>query len=116
MKSEELVQVILDSIEESKAEAIEVIDVRGKTSITDVMIVVSGTSSRHVKSVASNVSHDLKKIGVLPLGVEGEDEGEWVLLDLGDVILHVMQHRTRAFYQLEKLWSVDTADAVAEAP
>ncbi|HHZ88362.1 MAG TPA: ribosome silencing factor [Chromatiaceae bacterium] len=104
MKSEELVQVILDSIEESKAEAIEVIDVRGKTSITDVMIVVSGTSSRHVKSVASNVSHDLK------------DEGEWVLLDLGDVILHVMQHRTRAFYQLEKLWSVDTADAVAEAP
>jgi len=94
------------------------IDVRGKTSIADLLVIASGTSARHVKSIADEVSKYAKKAGVMPLGVEGEVEGEWVLVDLGDVIVHVMLPRIREFYGLERLWTVgdhgheaDTAQA-----
>ena len=82
------------------------IDVRGKTSIAESLVVASGTSTRHVKSVADEVVQFAKKCGVMPLGVEGEREAEWVLVDLGDVIVHVMLPRVREFYALERLWTV----------
>ncbi len=79
-------------------------DVRGKTNMTDFMVMASGTSERHVRSIAGHVAEEAKKNQILPLGMEGETVGEWVLVDLGDVIVHVMKPETREFYQLEKLW------------
>jgi ribosome-associated protein len=97
---------VIDALEELKAKDVREIDVRGKTSIADLLVIASGTSARHVKSIADEVSKFAKKAGVIPLGVEGEQEGEWVLVDLGDVIVHVMLPRIREFYGLERLWTV----------
>lgn len=97
---------VIDALEELKAKDVREIDVRGKTSIADLLVIASGTSARHVKSLADEVSKHAKKAGVMPLGVEGEQEGEWVLVDLGDVIVHVMLPRIREFYGLERLWTV----------
>jgi ribosome-associated protein len=106
---EALRQIVLTAIDDMKGENLLELDVKGKTSITDKMIIVTGTSSRHVKSIASNVAAEAKKNGSQPLGVEGEDQGEWVLVDLGDIVVHVMQAHVRQFYDLEKLWSFDDA-------
>ncbi len=103
---ESLRQRVLVALDDIKAKDVREIDVRGKTSVTDFMIVASGTSSRHVKSIADEVIRQLKGQGAPPLGVEGEREGEWVLVDLGDVVVHVMLPRVREFYGLERLWSV----------
>jgi ribosome-associated protein len=97
---------VIDALEELKAKDIREIDVRGKTSIADLLVIASGTSARHVKSIADEVVKFAKKAGVMPLGVEGEQEAEWVLVDLGDVIVHVMLPRIREFYGLERLWTV----------
>ena len=97
---------VIDALEELKAKDVREIDVRGKTSIADLLVIASGTSARHVKSLADEVARYAKKAGVVPLGVEGEQEGEWVLVDLGDVIVHVMLPRIREFYGLERLWTV----------
>jgi ribosome-associated protein len=97
---------VIDALEELKAKDVREIDVRGKTSIADLLVIASGTSARHVKSIADEVGKSAKKAGVMPLGVEGEQEGEWVLVDLGDVIVHVMLPRIREFYGLERLWTV----------
>ncbi|HXS03881.1 MAG TPA: ribosome silencing factor [Rhodanobacter sp.] len=97
---------VIDALEELKAKDVREIDVRGKTSIADLLVIASGTSARHVKSLADEVARYAKKAGVMPLGVEGEQEGEWVLVDLGDVIVHVMLPRIREFYGLERLWTV----------
>ena len=107
MKTEELTQLVVDALEELKAVNLHVIDVRGKTSITDVMVIATGTSSRHVRSLAENVALTAKKQGMPALGEEGIDTGEWALIDLGDVVVHVMQEEIRDFYQLEKLWETD---------
>ncbi len=104
--TEQMKQLALTALEDLKAQDVQVIDVRGMTSITDVMIVASGTSDRHVKALADSVVEAVKKHGVEPIGVEGETSREWVLVDLGDVIVHVMHPQTRAFYNLEKLWTV----------
>ncbi len=101
-----LLKHVRAAIEELKAKDIVEIDVRGKTSVTDYMVVVSGTSTRHVKSIADEVVRHAKKLDVQPLGVEGEREAEWVLVDLGDVVVHVMLPRVREFYALERLWTV----------
>ena len=97
---------VIDALEELKGKDVREIDVRGKTSIADLLVIASGTSARHVKSIADEVGKFAKKAGVMPLGVEGETEGEWVLVDLGDVIVHVMLPRIREFYGLERLWTV----------
>lgn len=100
---------VREALEEIKAKDVAEIDVRGKTSVTDYMVVASGTSSRHVKSIADEVVRFAKKSGVMPLGVEGELEAEWVLVDLGDVLVHVMLPRIRDYYALERLWTVGDA-------
>ena len=101
-----LLRTVLDAVDELKARDVVEIDVRGKSSVTDFMVVASGTSTRHVKSIADEVVKFSKKLDVQPLGVEGEREAEWVLVDLGDVIVHVMLPRIREFYALERLWTV----------
>lgn len=107
MKTEELTRLAINALEDLKAVDIHVIDVRDKTSITDVMIIATGTSNRHVKSLGDNVVEQAKARGVMPLGVEGLENGEWGLIDLGDVVVHVMQAQIRNFYQLEKLWETE---------
>ena len=97
---------MLNALEDLKAKDVREIDVRGKTSITDLLVVASGTSTRHVKSIADEVVKFAKRAGVLPIGVEGEREAEWVLVDLGDIVVHVMLPRIREFYGLERLWTV----------
>ena len=107
MTIDQLKQLAIDALEDLKAEDITVLDVKDKTTVTDWVIVATGSSSRHVKSIANNVLAAVKQAGKQPLGSEGEDDGEWVLVDLGDVIVHVMQRQVREFYDLESLWSVD---------
>jgi ribosome-associated protein len=104
MQSEDLVKLAITALEEIKAQDITTIDVRGKTSITDFMLIASGTSSRHVKSLVDNVLEKVKEQGVRPIGTEGMDTGEWALLDLGDIVVHVMLPTARQFYDLERLW------------
>lgn len=106
MQTDELKTIARQALEDRKGLNIIEFDVRDMTSVTDFMVIASGTSDRHVKSLADAVVVACKQAGVQPLGVEGEREGEWVLVDLGDVVVHVMQPRTREFYALEKLWSV----------
>lgn len=104
MQSEQLKQLVVDALEDLKAVDIVVMDVRNRTSITDYMIVAGATSSRHLKGLAANVSNCAREQGVIPLGMEGERGGEWGLIDLGDVVVHVLTQEMREFYQLEKLW------------
>lgn len=99
---------VVDAIEDLKGQDIKVLDVRSLTSITDAMVICTGTSSRHVKSIADNVGDKLRKQGLRARGVEGKEVGEWVLVDLGSVVVHVMQAQARAFYQLEKLWDLQS--------
>ena len=104
--NEHLRQRVVAALEDLKAKDVREIDVRGKTSIADILFIASGTSARHVKSIADEVIKFAKEAGVMPLGVEGQTEAEWVLVDLGDIIVHVMMPRMREFYGLERLWTV----------
>lgn len=101
-----LLSTVRDALAELKGKDVVEIDVRGKSSVADYMVVVSGTSTRHVKSIADEVVKFAKRLDLMPLGVEGEREAEWILVDLGDVIVHVMLPRVREFYALERLWTV----------
>ena len=104
MQNEQLVKLVISALEDVKAKDIVTIDVRGKTSITDFMIIASGGSARQVKALAENVIEKAKEKGVRPVGSEGLDGGEWALIDLNDVVVHVMQVETREHYDLERLW------------
>ncbi|MBE0362512.1 ribosome-associated protein [Pseudoalteromonas ulvae UL12] len=104
MESTELLEFAVDKIDDMKARDIIKLDVREKSNITDYLVICSGNSKRHVQSIAENVNKEAKAIGLEPLGIEGQTGGEWVLVDLGDVVVHVMQDQSRDFYQLEKLW------------
>jgi len=104
LTTEQLQQIVVTSLEDFKAADITVIDVSGKNPLTERMVIATGNSTRHVKSMAENLVVNAKTAGNPPLGVEGGREGEWVLVDLNDVIVHLMLPQTRAFYNLEKLW------------
>ncbi len=104
MQAEALRDFIIDKADDLKARDILVLDVRNKSDIADFLIICSGNSKTHVRSIAGHIGLEAKNAGQPPLGTEGELDGEWVLVDFGDVIAHVMQDDTRDFYQLEKLW------------
>ncbi len=105
MQGKELQQFVIDKLEDSKAQDIIFLDVHGKSSITDCMIICTGTSNRHLMSVADNLVDDCRANGLTPLGVEGQGISDWIVVDLGEVIVHVMQEESRRMYELEKLWS-----------
>lgn len=110
MNTEELKTLVIDALEDMKARDIKVLDVMGNSSFTDVMVICSGGSTRQVKAIAGEVVLRAKKADHAPLGIEGEAAAEWVLVDLGDVVVHIMQQACRDFYQLEKLWDPELAD------
>jgi len=105
MDAEKLNQLIISALDDLKAVNTVTMNVSHLTDVMDYLVITSGTSNRHVKSLANNVSMEAKKQGVRPLGVEGGDAGEWVLVDFGDVVVHVMLPATRDFYDLERLWT-----------
>jgi ribosome-associated protein len=101
-----LEQIVAGALEDLKADNVHVLDVRHLTTVTDTMVIASGRSDRHVRAIAGAVVEQVKKAGFRPLGVEGERSGEWVLVDLADLVVHVMLPRVREFYNLEKLWDM----------
>ncbi|MEK9499274.1 ribosome silencing factor [Photorhabdus sp. P32] len=105
LQGKELQQFVIDKLENSKVQDIVSLDVQGKSSITDCMIICTGTSNRHLMSVADNLVDDCRSSGLIPLGVEGQGVSDWIVVDLGEVIVHVMQEESRRMYELEKLWS-----------
>jgi ribosome silencing factor RsfS/YbeB/iojap len=107
--------IVIKALEDLKARDVVELDVTGRTSIADIIVVAGGTSSRHVKSIADEVIKQTKKAGLPPLGVEGQREAEWVLVDLGDIVVHIMLPRAREFYGLERMWSVDGDSGSAAA-
>ncbi|QJQ94097.1 MULTISPECIES: ribosome silencing factor [Halomonadaceae] len=105
MHIDALKNLVVEALEDLKAQDITILDVSKLTSVTDLMLVASGTSSRHVAAMANNVVEKAKAQGIQPLGVEGQPGAEWVLVDLGDLVVHVMQVETRRLYDLERLWA-----------
>ena len=109
MESKALSEFVCEKIDDLKGRDIIVIDVAGRASFTDYMVICSGNSNRHVQSIAQNLIIESRANGTEPLGVEGNDVGEWALVDLGDVVAHIMTDDCRDTYQLEKLWEQDEA-------
>jgi len=114
-RAEALKAVVIRALEDMKALEIKVLDVRGLTDVADTMVIASGTSDRHVRSVAQNVVEKTKHAGFRPHGVEGQQDSDWVLIDLHDMIVHVMLPRVREFYGLEKLWDMTVTKRAARA-
>ncbi len=112
MQVQKLLEMIKDVLEEHKGADLTVLDVEGKTSVTDFMVLVTSTSERHGKSLANYVVEKVKEHGLLPLGVEGQQGSDWVLVDLGDIILHIMTGAAREYYDLEKLWTVNHVEEI----
>jgi len=110
METEALADLVVDALDDLKGLDIRRIDVRDRTSVTDVMVIASGTSERHIRSLAERVIERSRAGGLKPLGVEGESGSDWTLIDLGDVVVHVMLPEKREFYNLEKLWSLAGRD------
>jgi ribosome-associated protein len=107
VRPEDIREFVLKALDDMKAVDVRVLDVRKMTSIMDYMIIASGSSDRHVRSIVDAIVEKAKEKGVRPLGVEGEQHAQWALIDLGDVVVHVMRPEVRDFYQLEKLWSIE---------
>ncbi len=113
MNSDKLADLIVDALDDVKGQNIVKLDVKKMTTVTDYMIVASGTSNRHVQALVDNVAEKARAAGHRPIGMEGEEGGEWVLLDLEDALVHVMLPKVREFYNLEKLWSLNPATSAA---
>jgi ribosome-associated protein len=113
LQNQQLIDFVVDKIEDMKGRDIQNLDVSQLSNVTDTMIICSGNSKRHVKSIADNVVNEAKLVELEVIGIEGMDESEWVLVDLGDVVLHVMQDSARDFYQLEKLWAPALSESKA---
>lgn len=114
-ESRQLLELAIAVLEDAKGDNIQVIDLTDRSSFADYMVVVSGSSTRQVKAMADRLVQRAKAAGCTPLGVEGDREAEWVLVDLADVIVHLMLPQTRAFYNLEKLWSTPPASRSSTA-
>ncbi|ACX88890.1 ribosome silencing factor [Pectobacterium parmentieri] len=104
MQGQALQDFVIDKVDDLKAQDIVALNVQGKSSITDYMVICTGTSTRHVASIADHVVQSSRAAGLIPLGVEGENASDWVVVDLGDVMVHVLQEESRQLYELEKLW------------
>ena len=115
MQTEQLIAIVREALDDVKARDIDVIDVRGKSSITDFMLIASGTSKRHVVSLAQAVVDKVKQAGEEPLGTEGQTDGDWVLVDLGELVVHVMMPDARSYYDLERLWRFDPLEDETDA-
>lgn len=111
----ELKDLAVHAIEALKAQAVTVLDVRGKASYTDFMVIASGTSDRHLKAMANEVHIKAKAAGSPPLSTEGEDSHNWILVDLGDVVVHLMRPEVRETYELEKLWRINEPNRSSES-
>lgn len=98
--------LVLTAVDDVKGRRAIALDVSAATDVTDHMVIVSGSSGRHVRAIVDGVLETVKRCGVAPLGVEGREPGDWVLIDLADVLVHVMREESRAFYDLEGLWGV----------
>lgn len=108
---DDLQVLVIQALEDLKAKEIVCLDTADISSVMSRVVIASGTSTRHAKAVANSVVMSAKEAGLQPLGVEGQANGEWVLIDLGDIVVHVMQQETREFYELEKLWSGEAKGA-----
>ena len=107
MTPEQLTALVENGLEDAKTRDVVVMDVRGKTTITDFIVIATGTSGRHVQAASEQIVERVKRAHGEVLGIEGKEAGEWVLMDFGDVVVHVMQQETRAFYDLEQLWRTE---------
>jgi len=115
MELEALKSLVINAIEDIKAFDIKIIDVQGRNSLTDMLVFASARSDRQVKAVANNVVEESKKAGNQPLGVEGMNTGDWVLVDLGDIVVHIMLPQVRDFYHIEKMWEINEKSANSES-
>jgi len=111
--AQKLAELVAGALDDVKGIEIVTLDVRGLSGFTDFMVLASGTSNRHVKSLAERAQERMRELGIKPIGLEGEQMGEWVLVDFGDVVVHVMLPETRKFYDLERLWHNSLATAPA---
>ena len=113
MEIEEIKDIVINALEDVKGFQIKIIDVRGKSNFTDIMVIVSGNTARQVKALGNNLITVAREHNITVLGSEGEQQGEWMLVDLGDIVVHIMQPDIRDFYNIEKLWGDDSPDSVA---
>lgn len=109
MKSNKLSKVVVKALDDMKGQSIKCIDVSKLTAITEFMVIVTGTSNTHIKAMADSVAKDVKEVGATVVGVEGRLQAEWVLVDIGGVVVHIMMPQVRALYNLEELWNFKTA-------
>jgi ribosome-associated protein len=114
MNSEQHSSLVINALQEVKAQKIIKLDVRNITTVTDFMIVASGTSTRHIKALADKVSKKSREAGYRPIGIEGQEGSEWVLIDLDAILVHLMLPQVRDFYNLEKLWSLEPISEILD--